>query len=453
MTVLVVLAFFLTLGMAGALTYYFVQAKRERIARDKQFQQAVFHELKKKGLKEFSLPEFAEQWQIPKDAADRVAEATYARVCTNCLRDGRISDAERRQLGALARALGLNANQAQLIEGRLKDEAYRAAIMKALGQGAISDADVAEFEQLRLSLGISKAQAASVTHEIGVDAYLALFRRIVRDGWITKQELDELRRYRAALVFTPEQANEITREDAAGLYRQWFYNVIQDGEVTEEEERLLQWLEREFGLSDHVDVRVCKMELDQIKRLAAVRNGQLPSMQTSKLLESGEICHWYGPCTFQWSTATQTKSASGEMIVTSERVIFASPTKSFDFSPSKIVDIRLFSDVLEVQSSGRHGAGHYFVNDPRMLEAVLVGVARKHKYILSENFSSNQTRHIPESVRREVWTRDGGKCVRCGARQYLEFDHIIPHAKGGANTVNNVQLLCRKCNNFKKDRI
>jgi 5-methylcytosine-specific restriction endonuclease McrA len=35
----------------------------------------------------------------------------------------------------------------------------------------------------------------------------------------------------------------------------------------------------------------------------------------------------------------------------------------------------------------------------------------------------------------------------------LEFDHIIPHAKGGANTEGNVRLLCRRCNNEKGDRI
>jgi 5-methylcytosine-specific restriction endonuclease McrA len=35
----------------------------------------------------------------------------------------------------------------------------------------------------------------------------------------------------------------------------------------------------------------------------------------------------------------------------------------------------------------------------------------------------------------------------------LEFDHVIPHAKGGSNTDNNIQLLCRGCNLKKSDRI
>jgi hypothetical protein len=28
---------------------------------------------------------------------------------------------------------------------------------------------------------------------------------------------------------------------------------------------------------------------------------------------------------------------------------------------------------------------------------------------------------IPSAVRREVWRRDGGKCVKCGSRKNLEY--------------------------------
>lgn len=56
---------------------------------------------------------------------------------------------------------------------------------------------------------------------------------------------------------------------------------------------------------------------------------------------------------------------------------------------------------------------------------------------------------IPESVRIDVWRRDGGKCVRCGSRENLEYDHIIPIAKGGSNTARNIELLCEKCNRSK----
>jgi HNH endonuclease len=56
---------------------------------------------------------------------------------------------------------------------------------------------------------------------------------------------------------------------------------------------------------------------------------------------------------------------------------------------------------------------------------------------------------IPDDVKVFVWNRDGGRCVTCGARERLEFDHVIPLALGGANTARNLQLLCETCNRSK----
>lgn len=60
---------------------------------------------------------------------------------------------------------------------------------------------------------------------------------------------------------------------------------------------------------------------------------------------------------------------------------------------------------------------------------------------------------IPSEVRIEVWRRDEGKCVRCGSKERLEFDHIIPVTKGGSNTARNIELLCETCNRTKSDSI
>jgi Holliday junction DNA helicase RuvB len=56
---------------------------------------------------------------------------------------------------------------------------------------------------------------------------------------------------------------------------------------------------------------------------------------------------------------------------------------------------------------------------------------------------------IPSEVRREVWRRDGGKCARCGSRENLEYDHIIPVSMGGSSTARNIELLCETCNRSK----
>lgn len=60
---------------------------------------------------------------------------------------------------------------------------------------------------------------------------------------------------------------------------------------------------------------------------------------------------------------------------------------------------------------------------------------------------------IPRAVQREVWQRDSGRCVECGTREKLCFDHIVPFSRGGSNTIRNLQLLCERCNLSKGNRI
>jgi hypothetical protein len=66
---------------------------------------------------------------------------------------------------------------------------------------------------------------------------------------------------------------------------------------------------------------------------------------------------------------------------------------------------------------------------------------------------SYRRERISEEVRIAVWRRDGGKCARCGSREKLEYDHIVPVSKGGGNTARNIELLCESCNRKKHNNI
>lgn len=66
---------------------------------------------------------------------------------------------------------------------------------------------------------------------------------------------------------------------------------------------------------------------------------------------------------------------------------------------------------------------------------------------------ANKRPPIPKEVVDAVWNRDGGKCVYCGSMENLHLDHIIPFSKGGDTSVENLQLLCQKCNLQKSNKI
>ena len=84
-------------------------------------------------------------------------------------------------------------------------------------------------------------------------------------------------------------------------------------------------------------------------------------------------------------------------------------------------------------------------------EGVLHITSLEIKANLTQKAKRRET--IPKNVKQEVWERDKGRCVNCGSNEKLEYDHIIPIAKGGANTVRNIQLLCEPCNRTKSAKI
>jgi hypothetical protein len=68
-------------------------------------------------------------------------------------------------------------------------------------------------------------------------------------------------------------------------------------------------------------------------------------------------------------------------------------------------------------------------------------------------------RQIPMHVKRAVWERDQGQCTfvgdtghRCGARKFVEYDHVDPVARGGQATVECIRLRCRSHNQLEAEQ-
>ena len=67
--------------------------------------------------------------------------------------------------------------------------------------------------------------------------------------------------------------------------------------------------------------------------------------------------------------------------------------------------------------------------------------------------AAKRTRSIPQDVKIAVAVRDQGLCQHCGTSAGpMEYDHVIPYSVGGDNSVENIQLLCRRCNAAKSNR-
>ena len=74
-------------------------------------------------------------------------------------------------------------------------------------------------------------------------------------------------------------------------------------------------------------------------------------------------------------------------------------------------------------------------------------------------FAKEQRTLMTKKLREFIKERDNFTCCNCGNSTYaepnllLEIDHIIPVAKGGRTSEDNLQTLCWKCNRAKGDKL
>jgi 5-methylcytosine-specific restriction endonuclease McrA len=93
------------------------------------------------------------------------------------------------------------------------------------------------------------------------------------------------------------------------------------------------------------------------------------------------------------------------------------------------------------------------------LEVRRLGVNTREPHREPRPDNGAPSRYIPASVRRAVWERDQGRCTfisitggRCRSRRFLECDHIVPVARGGKATVENIRLRCSAHNQYEAER-
>lgn len=124
-------------------------------------------------------------------------------------------------------------------------------------------------------------------------------------------------------------------------------------------------------------------------------------------------------------------------------------------SPPKKVTVVINEKILKKMERVKKQLGE--VEDVELIEILLDQKIREideSKSIRKSAGPKKRTRYITREVKELVNNRSNGQCEatspitgkRCREKRSLEFDHIMPFAMGGANSVANIRHLCRACN-------
>lgn len=284
-----------------------------------------------------------------------------------------------------------------------------------------------------------------------------LFEEAAEDGVITEQEESFLRQVLKDNNLSWEEACLILNPKSKSFIREVLADAISDGVVTEDEQNEIIKYMGMFMVHEleHEVMSVIR----RTNVIYNLENGILPQALPSRplWLKSGEAIYFESNATFLKEVRGNEIEILGRLYLTNTRLEFLSDGLNLSKKLTCIRSCEAYGrSELQLNFSPKTGSGSYYLEDAQVAEAYVIALTKSNNRtgtLSADGCTVQERRQIPKEVRHAVWIRDGAKCVECQAEDYLEFDHIIPVSKGGSNAEKNIQLLCRRCNGKKSNRI
>lgn len=387
-------------------------------------------------------------------AKQRVYRTTLERAWT----DGKLTESKQEVIQWVATSLQIPNHQAVAINVDCARRCFAVALARAMEDGVLDEQEVAQLREIASSVGSALPHfARSYFRSEGESFLRGIFLACVADGHISQSDWNYLLATTQTLGLQHDEMLSAIQPQARQFVEHVLADAKSDGRLTEHEEAILQWLVNNLGLPNDFR-RYILGEVSALRTWTEIHAGRLPSLSPPRGIETraGEIVHFHGDAVWEQIRVLKSGPRSdrhhGFITLTDNRLMFSSPTRSQSLGYRRIVSHRGGPNRIEIQVEGKPASTFWLDGQspiPYAIFQMAVAMANQTKVAAA----SYLTRHIPRDVRQRVWQRYGGRCAECGADDYLEFDHIVPVAKGGSNSDANVQLLCRRCNLKKSDHI
>ncbi|MBI1314788.1 hypothetical protein GC176_26130 [bacterium] len=382
----------------------------------------------------------------------------YAEVYYRFAKDSHVSAAEQRYLDGLQRVLELSDEVVIRLAYRVGLTIYKRQFRDAVADGELTTDELSGLDELQRLFRLKKRDIRKAIADQALAFYSFQLSDALRDGVLSDDEMSTLASTARRFGLTSRQLNSISVPNKREILATALASIKARGEIRPEDRDHICAVAEYINAGDLL--KPCLMDLDLYERIFAIRSGDLPVLKSDQLiLEPGETLHYAVPITLETQAGGKVNRQTGTLYIGSMRMRFVGLRRSHEIRYRNLLEVNFQiqkHSKLTVKVARGSGGGVYRPknNDPGLLielQEAIRFLVRKAKGL--EGNRQRDSRYIPTEVRSEVWYRDNGQCVICGATEYLEFDHIIPHSKGGATSVDNLQLLCRGCNSQKRDSI
>lgn len=327
-----------------------------------------------------------------------------------------------------------------------RDLTLRLAELLSREQSALADflLALADFDRRRAWLDLGYSSLFYFLHrELGLSKGAAHYRKTAAELVQRFPEVVEpLRDGRLCITSVVELAKVITPENRAEVLPRFFHRSRREAKEVAVELRP--------RAAPHREVVTVVQPVEPVTEACAVQPvepappaDRVPPLQALQASSTAA----------QTAPAVANESSRGPSAAPRARRDDAEPLTA-DLRRLHVTVSRRFLEKLEAAraalSHARPGAGAEEILEAG-LDLLLAQQARKRGCVERPRREQRSAKpdHVPAHVKRAVWARDEGKCQwplasggTCGSTLRLELDHVIPKARGGPSTVENVRLLC-----------
>ena len=399
-----------------------------------------------------------------------LASLVYSRAVKRVWADSVLEAKERKYLNWLQEALELTQDEVSKIRFKEESRVLKEVLYASFEDGVIDNDEIRRVQSLIGDMG--KAAYKVSTEFLKESGWPLLQKSLERVAFENRDGVDGMKplfdnviKLVGILGIHGSEIAEPLRQ--AGM--RVLAVVLNECEVAErltaKDEEAIDWILEAFRLPlDHRDY--ARERKSEIRLIEDFSKGKLPTVGRHLLndweLKTSEIVHCHiedVDVECKWRTPSgesKDEDFSGTLLITNLRILFMDECadREWQVSYRSLTNMRIHQESF-TYTKGKKTFTYEITDEDRISLKVL----RRVKDLANKRVGNDvdglnlPSRHISKDVRQRVWTDYGGRCAECGSTLYLEFDHIIPHSKGGSNEANNIQLLCRKCNLEKSDSI
>lgn len=226
----------------------------------------------------------------------------------NLLAKKRIQEISVSEISSIADHYGVNLQQ---VFQKNFLEMYAAQLKYALTDEKLSEDELNELKALKELLGLQQYQVNLIHEQLAGDIYRKQVVSTVEDGKITVDETKALKVLESELCISKDLETRISNQVKSLYVDKFVKGVVSQGSLSPQDERDLKQLAKNLNY----DLSLSQSQLNTLSRLKmiwAIQNGELPIVDATINLYSGEKCYFSRPAKwYQYKTVTQRVNYSG----------------------------------------------------------------------------------------------------------------------------------------------